>query len=127
MLQKIINPFAYVVGDEHTKLTDSISNSLEPICRQLLYALHNKRYALLKSAQIYLLNKLTANSQQYHKHISINLGLGVHMVHLNHYFQYFKFYSNIFYVVLDSSHYRVNNNLILSGGGLYIYYVVEDS
>ena len=50
MLQKIINPFAYVVGDEHTKLTDSISNSLEPICRQLLYALHNKRYALLKSA-----------------------------------------------------------------------------
>jgi hypothetical protein len=29
--------------------------------------------------------------------------------------------------VLDSSHYRVNNNLILSGGGLYIYYVVEDS
>ena len=39
MLQKIINPFAYVAGDEHTKLTDSISNSLEP-----------KRYALLKSA-----------------------------------------------------------------------------
>jgi hypothetical protein len=36
------NPFAYVAGDEDTKLTDSISNSLEPICRQLLYALHNK-------------------------------------------------------------------------------------
>jgi hypothetical protein len=48
-LQIIINPFAYVAGDEDTKLTDSISNSLEPICRQLLYALHNKRYALLKS------------------------------------------------------------------------------
>jgi hypothetical protein len=49
LLQIIINPFAYVSGDEDTKLTDSISNSLEPICRQLLYALHNKRYALLKS------------------------------------------------------------------------------
>lgn len=49
LLQIIINPFAYVAGDEDTKLTDSISNSLEPICRQLLYALHNKRYALLKS------------------------------------------------------------------------------
>jgi hypothetical protein len=36
-----------VAGDEDTKLTDSISNSLEPNCRQLLYALHNKRYALL--------------------------------------------------------------------------------
>jgi hypothetical protein len=32
-----------VAGNEDTKLTDSISNSLEPICRQLLYALHNKR------------------------------------------------------------------------------------
>jgi hypothetical protein len=51
LLQIIINPFAYmyVAGDEDTKLTDSISNSLEPICRRLLYALHNKRYALLKS------------------------------------------------------------------------------
>ena len=50
LLQIIINPpFAYVAGDEDTNLTDSISNSLEPICRQLLYALHNKRYALLKS------------------------------------------------------------------------------
>ena len=48
MLQKIINPFAYVVGDEHTKLTDSISNSLETICRQLLYDLHNKRYFFVK-------------------------------------------------------------------------------
>jgi hypothetical protein len=40
-----------MAGDEETNLTDSISNSLEPnaICRQLLYALHNKRYALLKS------------------------------------------------------------------------------
>jgi hypothetical protein len=41
LLQIIINPFAYVAGNEDTKLTDSISNSLEPICRQLLYALHN--------------------------------------------------------------------------------------
>ena len=49
LLQIIINPFAYVAGDEDTNLTDSISNSLEPICRQLLYVLHNKRYALLKS------------------------------------------------------------------------------
>jgi hypothetical protein len=32
----IINPFAYVAGDEDTNLTVSISNSLEPICRQLL-------------------------------------------------------------------------------------------
>jgi hypothetical protein len=38
-----------LVGDEDTNLTDSISNNLESICRQLLYALHNKRYALLKS------------------------------------------------------------------------------
>jgi hypothetical protein len=37
-----------MAGDEDTNLTDSISNSLEPICRQLVYALHNKRYALLK-------------------------------------------------------------------------------
>jgi hypothetical protein len=36
LLQIIINPFAYVAGDEDTKLTDSISNSLEPICRQLI-------------------------------------------------------------------------------------------
>ena len=28
--------------------------------------------------------------------------------------------------MIDSSHYRVNNNLILSEGGLYTYYVVED-
>ena len=49
LLLIIINPFAYVAGGEDTKLTDSISNSLEPICRQLLHALHNKRYALLKS------------------------------------------------------------------------------
>jgi hypothetical protein len=49
LLQIIINPFAYVAGDEDTNLTDSISNSLEPICRQLLYSLHNKRYALLQS------------------------------------------------------------------------------
>ena len=48
-LQIIINPFAYVAGDEDTNLTVSISNSLEPICRQLLYALHNKRCAMLKS------------------------------------------------------------------------------
>jgi hypothetical protein len=41
--------YRYVAGDEDTNLTDSISNNLEPICRQLLYALHNKRYALLKS------------------------------------------------------------------------------
>ena len=43
LLQIIINPFAYVAGDEDTNLTDCISNSLEPICRQLLYALHNKQ------------------------------------------------------------------------------------
>ena len=49
LLEIIINPFAYVAGDEDTNLIDSISNSLEPICRQLLYALHNKRYSLLKS------------------------------------------------------------------------------
>jgi hypothetical protein len=51
LLQIIINPFAFVAGDQDTNLTDSISNSLEPtfICRQLLYGLHNKRYALLKS------------------------------------------------------------------------------
>jgi hypothetical protein len=49
LLQIIINPFAYVAGDEDTKFIDSISNSLEPICHQLLYALHNKLYALLKS------------------------------------------------------------------------------
>ena len=49
LLQIIINLFAYVAGDKDTNLTDSIINSLEPICRQLLYALHNKRYALLKS------------------------------------------------------------------------------
>ena len=49
LLQIIINFFAYVAGDEDTNLTDSIINSLEPICRQLLYALPNKRYALLKS------------------------------------------------------------------------------
>jgi hypothetical protein len=41
MLQKIINPFAYVAGDEHTKLTDSISNSLEP-----------KRYALISAHKL---------------------------------------------------------------------------
>ena len=33
LLEIIINPFAYVAGDEDTNLTDSISNSLEPICR----------------------------------------------------------------------------------------------
>ena len=49
LLEIIINPFAYVAGDEDTNLTVSISNSLEPICCQFLYALHNKRYALLKS------------------------------------------------------------------------------
>jgi hypothetical protein len=49
LLQIIINVFAYVAGDKDTNLTDSIINSLEPICRQLLYALHNKRYALLQS------------------------------------------------------------------------------
>jgi hypothetical protein len=38
-----------VSGDKDTNLTDSISNSLEPICRQILYVMHNKRYALLKS------------------------------------------------------------------------------
>ena len=48
LLQIIINPFAYVAGDEDTKLTDSISNSLETICRQLLYDLHNKRYFFVK-------------------------------------------------------------------------------
>ena len=31
------------------KEREIISNSLEPICRQLLYAPHDKRYALLKS------------------------------------------------------------------------------
>ena len=31
------------------------------------------------------------------------------------------------YVVIDSSHSRVNINIILSGGVLYTYYVVEDS
>jgi hypothetical protein len=51
LLQIIINPFAYVAGDEDTKLTDSISNSLEPICRQLLYAmqdfLHKRQIGLV--------------------------------------------------------------------------------
>jgi len=59
--------------------------------------------------------------------MSVNLGLGVHKVHLKHYFQYFRFYHIIFYVVINSSHYRVNNKLIISGGGLYTHYVVEDS
>jgi hypothetical protein len=49
VIQISINPFAYVAGDEDTNSTESISNNLEPICRQLLYALHNKRYALLNS------------------------------------------------------------------------------
>jgi hypothetical protein len=40
LLQIIINPFVYVAGDEDTKLTDSISNSLEPICL-LGYYLHD--------------------------------------------------------------------------------------
>jgi hypothetical protein len=35
LLQIIIKPFAYVAGDEDTKLTDSISN---------MYALHHASY-----------------------------------------------------------------------------------
>jgi hypothetical protein len=48
-----------------------------------------------------------------------------HLQTLEEQFRY-RFYSIIFYVVIDSSHYRVNNYQILSGGGLYTYYVVED-
>jgi hypothetical protein len=48
LLQIIIKPFAYVAGDEDTKLTDSISNSLEPICRQLLYEPKILKYRKIK-------------------------------------------------------------------------------
>ncbi|CAC5378742.1 unnamed protein product [Mytilus coruscus] len=47
LLQLIINPFCYVDIDVNRTAFEETSNILEPLCRQLLYNLHNKRYALL--------------------------------------------------------------------------------
>jgi hypothetical protein len=45
----IINPFIHVDKYDRTnkKSLDTIGEVLEPLCRQLLYKIHNKRYELL--------------------------------------------------------------------------------
>ena len=49
ILKLIINPFIYVnkYDRTHKKSLDTIGEVLEPLCRQLLYKIHNKRYELL--------------------------------------------------------------------------------
>jgi hypothetical protein len=49
ILKLIINPFIYVdkYDRTHKKSLDTIGEVLEPLCRQLLYKIHNKRYKLL--------------------------------------------------------------------------------
>ncbi|VDI69999.1 Hypothetical predicted protein [Mytilus galloprovincialis] len=47
LIQLIINPFCYVDINAKRTVFEETSNILEPLCRQLLYNLHNKRYALL--------------------------------------------------------------------------------
>jgi hypothetical protein len=44
-----IHPFIYVDKYDRTqkKSLDTIGEVLEPLCRQLLYKIHNKRYELL--------------------------------------------------------------------------------
>jgi hypothetical protein len=48
ILKFIINPFIYVDKYDRTqkKSLDTIGEVLEPLCRQLLYQIHNKRYEL---------------------------------------------------------------------------------
>ncbi|CAC5424698.1 unnamed protein product [Mytilus coruscus] len=46
LLQLIINPFCYVDFDVNRTAFEETSNILEPLCRQLLYNLNNKRYML---------------------------------------------------------------------------------
>ena len=49
LLQLIINPFAYILlSKTENEMTLAISKCLEPLCRQLLCKLHNKRYELLE-------------------------------------------------------------------------------
>jgi len=45
ILKLIINPFIYVDKYDRTqkKSLDTIGEVLEPLCRQLLYQIHNKR------------------------------------------------------------------------------------
>ncbi|CAC5360675.1 unnamed protein product [Mytilus coruscus] len=47
LIQLIINPFCYVDIYVNRTAFEETSNILEPLCRLLLYNLHNKRYALL--------------------------------------------------------------------------------
>ena len=49
ILKLIINPFIYVDKYDRTqkKSLDTIGEVLEPLCRQLLYKIYNKRYELL--------------------------------------------------------------------------------
>ena len=49
ILKLIINPFIYVNKYDRTqkKSLDTIGEVLGPLCRQLLYKIHNKRYELL--------------------------------------------------------------------------------
>ncbi|CAG2256182.1 unnamed protein product [Mytilus edulis] len=47
LIQLIINPFCYVDINANRAVFEETSNILEPLCRQLLYNMHNKRYALL--------------------------------------------------------------------------------
>ena len=48
LLQLIINPFAYILSKAEYERTLAISKCLEPLCKQLLCKLHNKRYELLQ-------------------------------------------------------------------------------
>jgi hypothetical protein len=48
LLQLIINPFGYISSKTENEITLAISKCLEPLCRHILYKLHNKRYELLE-------------------------------------------------------------------------------